>query len=339
MKKNILLAISVLLFLSVSAQENIILNNNISGSNQVRIARDYVEMRPGFEFSAIMSDFYFLAKTNPDIILPVNYDKPITTWTTNLPVGSLPGTANVSPTGAASYQIPIEVPPGTAGMQPNLSIAYSSQSPDGLLGVGWTVTGLSAITRAPATLYHNGFIDGVDFDDNDQFALDGQRLICVNGEYGKQGSRYRTEIESFSDIELTWATQNSGAQKFKVTTKNGTEMQYAYTENSRIQTTKPNDWTINFWLLNEIKDPLGNYMKIEYLEQDGVFYPKRIDYTGNSNTGLATYNSVRFYYEERADKSFAYIGGGGLETKLVLYKIVTYSGDKAVKTYLFNYAK
>ena len=54
-------------------------------------------------------------------------------------VGTIIGEANVSQTGGATYQIPIEVPKGVAGFQPDISISYSSQSGAGLLGYGWSL--------------------------------------------------------------------------------------------------------------------------------------------------------------------------------------------------------
>ncbi len=59
----------------------------------------------------------------------------------------LPGQFDVSPTGAALYSVPIEVPPGTGGMSPALTLDYDSDGGNGLLGVGWNLGGLPSIGR------------------------------------------------------------------------------------------------------------------------------------------------------------------------------------------------
>ncbi|WP_089376017.1 SpvB/TcaC N-terminal domain-containing protein [Methylobacillus rhizosphaerae] len=48
-----------------------------------------------------------------------------------------PGNFSVGNDGSANYSIPLSVPPGTAGMAPTLSLNYSSQSGNGLVGIGW----------------------------------------------------------------------------------------------------------------------------------------------------------------------------------------------------------
>lgn len=90
--------------------------------------------------------------------------------------GYTPVETGVSDTGAAQIGIPIVVSPGTAGMQPKLSINYSSQGGNGPLGVGFSLSGLSTISRVGRTVAQDGVKGGVNFDANDRYALDGQRL-------------------------------------------------------------------------------------------------------------------------------------------------------------------
>ena len=78
-------------------------------------------------------------------------------------VGALPGDASVDNTGSASYSMPLAVPPGTAGIQPSLGITYSSRGGNGALGIGFTLSGLSSISRMASDRIHDGVIDGVEF--------------------------------------------------------------------------------------------------------------------------------------------------------------------------------
>nr|VFK80785.1 MAG: virulence plasmid B protein [Candidatus Kentron sp. SD] len=69
-------------------------------------------------------------------------------------VGSIPGQLSVRQ-GAAVYTIPIQIPPGVAGMQSDLAITYNSNAGNGLLGVGFSLSGLSTITRCGQTIAQN----------------------------------------------------------------------------------------------------------------------------------------------------------------------------------------
>src|SRR5882672_11705027 len=102
--------------------------------------------------------------------------------------GSTPGSFRVTESGAAEYRIPIQVPPGIAGMEPALALVYNGQAGNGLLGVGWNLEGLSSITRCPRTVAQDGVKGGANYDANDRFCLDGQRLMAISGTYGADGT-------------------------------------------------------------------------------------------------------------------------------------------------------
>lgn len=242
--------------------------------------------------------------------------------------GTASGSFNVNANGAATYNIPIDVPPGTAGVQPNLSLGYSSEATNSLLGWGWSVNGLSAISRCPTTYAQDGYLDGVDFDSNDQFCLDGQRLIPV------ATNEYRTQIDKFSKIVAYNITSN-GPSYFKAWTKSGEEMEFGVTEDSRIQAQGKS--AILTWAQNKVKDTVGNYFTISYYEDNaqGHFRPTRIDYTGN--TGLQPYNYVTFEYQTRPDNISRYLSGSKTSLPVRLTNIKTYAEGTLVNDYRMQY--
>lgn len=256
---------------------------------------------------------------------------------------STPSTFQVSETGAAVYEVPIKVPPGTAGMEPRLSLAYNSQHGNGLLGMGWSLSGLSTITRCPRTLAQDGVRGGVNFDSNDRFCMDGMRLVAVSGSYGANGTEYRTERESFSRIVSYGQVTGpgSGPQWFKVWTKSGQILEYGNDSpdyNSRIEVQSTVTDTVRLWALNKVTDTSGNYFTISYIEDrtNGDFRPDRIDYTGTSST--AAIASVRFTYEARSDIAPAYITGSKVEIRNRLINVKTYSSaTQLVRDYRLQY--
>src|SRR3978361_1007263 len=153
---------------------------------------------------------------------------------TGTPGGSLPASFGVSETGSATYTLGLDVPPGTSGMAPKLGLTYDSRAESSALGTGWALTGLSSVIRCPATLAQDGFIDGIDFDANDRFCLDGQRLVAVSGVYGASGTEYRTEHETFSRVH-SYGLAGGGPQGFVGGLKNGLTYSYGATADSRVE--------------------------------------------------------------------------------------------------------
>ncbi len=145
----------------------------------------------------------------------------------------IPGKFDVSPVGAAAYTIPIQVPPGIGDIEPKLALSYNSRSGNGLLGVGWSLAGLSAITRCPQTNPQDGNRTGINYTSSDRFCLDGKRLMPIAGTtYGAANSEYRTEIDDFSKIIAYGSAVGGGPSYFVVKTKDGRTLEYGNTTSS-----------------------------------------------------------------------------------------------------------
>ncbi|MEI9988944.1 MAG: FG-GAP-like repeat-containing protein [Rhizomicrobium sp.] len=248
----------------------------------------------------------------------------------------VPGQFAVSSTGAATYMIPITVPPGTAGMVPALSLSYSSQSGDGIVGWGWALSGLPSVVRCPKTLAQDGVHGGVRYDSNDRFCLEGQRLVAISGTYGADSTEYRTEIDGFSKI-VSYGAAGSGPSYFRVWTKSGQIMEFGNSTDSKLLAVGTS--TARSWAVNKIGDRKGNYLTVSYTNDatNGQAYPTRVDYTGNASAGLGPYNSVQFVYATRGDITPTYQAGSLQQTTVVLTNIKTYQGANLVYDYRLAY--
>ena len=248
------------------------------------------------------------------------------------PVGATPGSFAVSPSGAATYSIPLAVPPGTNGMAPQLSLHYNSQGGNGLVGMGWSIGGLSVIHRCGSTIAIDGVKGGVNHDAHDKFCLDGERLISIGG------NEYRTQHESWQKVVAVGGTA-SDPSYFTVTAKEGTIQYYGATADSRVEA--QGKTVARLWALNKVEDRNSNYLAVIYQEDNanGDYRPARIDYTGNAGTGTPIYNSVYFDYIPfgvlRPDVTPLYEGGSVIKVMQRLHKIRTSVG--ASREYRLNY--
>ena len=254
------------------------------------------------------------------------------------PPMTVPGAFAVNAQGAATYSIPITVPPGTSGMIPHLSLGYVSGRGDGIVGVGWQLDGLPSITRCPRTVQLDGVHGGVNYDNNDRFCLNGQRLMVINGgTYGADGSEYRTEIESFTRV-IAHGSAGNGPAWFEVHDRSGMYMEFGNTTDSRILAVGTS--TARAWALDMMRDTKGNYYTVSYTNDttNGQFYPNRMDYTGNANVSLSTYNSVQFIYNtSRPDVTPMYQAGSVIQTTVLLTDVKTFQGSNLVTDYKLAY--
>jgi len=271
--------------------------------------------------------------------------------------GLVRGSFSVGSSGAANYIIPIEVPPGMNGLQPNLGLAYNSQAGNGLLGVGWGLVGIPAITRCPKTLAQDGKIEKVKLKNSvrysDSLCLGGQKLIAVNGDYGADGTEYRTEVDSFQKIISHSARRYP--LSFTVYRRDGSVIEYGGLDaNNAIQKVVQyynsygsTGWTRHYysWSIREVRDSSGNRMTYHYrdTEDERQILIDSINYFYVN--GVAE-QSVRFVYSqdtnsaiqtERPDIMSGYMAGAKLSTTKLLTNVQTQSNGNLVRDYRLSY--
>ncbi len=247
-------------------------------------------------------------------------------------VGSVGGVFSVLPSGAASYTIPIEAPPGIGGMAPKLSLSYNSQAGNGFVGIGWTLNGLSAISRCAATLEPDGFNDAADFDSNDRFCLDGKKLILVgSGSYGALNSEYRTEIDGFSRVMAVGGMSGDPAS-FTVRARTGETMLYGTRSNARIEAQGRTQAML--WALTTITDTAGNKMEFYYDETtaNSEYVPTRVEYAFSGGVSRAR---IEFEYRTQSSPK-QYFAGSVVRNTRLLQTVTTYA-DQAVRDYHLDY--
>lgn len=212
-------------------------------------------------------------------------------------------------TGAATLSIPIVVPPGRKNVQPNLSLSYSSNSSNGLCGVGWSV---------PAPAIQRSTKKGVpNYAEAGDFTAGGEELINIGGD------EYRSKIES-SFTKYTYVSDNN---KWLAHDKTGTEYTFGSIDSSRM--TRPDSPDRVFaWYIDKAADVYGNAITYEYEKQDNFVYLKYVYYTENSvsNPALSADKKVEFVYEssERPDKIYSNNAGWPVIMKKRLQKIRIY---------------
>lgn len=302
----------------------------------------------GFLVSAQTTEGEIVSETT--IIKRIPSDDPINTTTnktllsgvmaaTNAPtgtsaeVGITEGELSVSLNGNANYTIPIAVPKGINNVEPQISITYNSQNGlSGTVARGWDISGVSSITRIPATKFHDGVIDPVDFNTLDRFALDGQRLIVKSGTTGVYGADKTVyETEYFSNTKITSYGvspfgSNYGPAYFLVEYPDGSKAYYGNSTNSR----SIMEWSILYW-----QNAQGVRINYDYISINNTLYIDTIKY-GNSYDN-APINEIKFGYEERIFPENSYVGGQNIiRSKRIKAIKITTSGI-GYRNYSFSY--
>jgi RHS repeat-associated protein len=116
-------------------------------------------------------------------------------------------------------------------------------------------------------------------------------------------------------------------------------MEYGTSTNSQLLVNNPaNNSNIPLvYYLSKVTDKNGNYYTYDYYNQNGEVTIKEIKYTGNANAGILPYNSVKFYYDIRNDKTTSYFKGNALTKQLILREIEVFCEGISFKKYVPTY--
>ncbi|MCY1020499.1 RHS repeat-associated core domain-containing protein [Pyxidicoccus sp. MSG2] len=276
--------------------------------------------------------------------------------------GNVDSVSGVSPDGQATYTIPLWVPAGRASIQPDLSLRYVGNGGNGPLGMGWSLSGTSRITRCRRTVVQDGAAEPVTFTAADAFCLDGQRLVAVQGAYGAAGTEYRTEMDSFAKV-VSLDTDAMGPAFFRVYLKDGKVLTYGQLNGStftgeRIRVAPAGDTDFSTtrdglahryaWALARMEDRSGNFLSLHYTVEDDAAHSgyehllTRMEYTGSSmGAGAPPKRFVSFEYEARPDASTQFVSGFKLRTRKRL-KALRMHGPRPdapglLRSYVFTY--
>ncbi len=201
-------------------------------------------------------------------------------------VGTIAGSFSVSDRGSAIYAIPIELPPGR-GVEPAIALRYSSSTGNGPLGLGWSIEGLSMISRCIRTYAQDALAAPITGTDADALCLDGQRL--------KQTGtlEYHTAVDTFALVKgIDSDPSTPEPESFVAYTKDGRIIEFGATDDSRLMLDSS---TVRSWAVDRISDRAGNFMTINYrntLSADlstgeagtAELLPDTIEYSGHGSS-------------------------------------------------------
>ena len=226
------------------------------------------------------------------------------------------GGGEINPNGTFTYQIPIEVPSGRQGIQPNLSLRYRSDKGNGLLGIGWILTGLPAIARMNSGA-------GIEFQGNDTY------VFMPNGwDQGFQDPRQRlvkTSFHTFHTLRddrsrykssLTWDRSCGDGPCYWVV-EDGNGNSYFFGGDHFHPRTSAAIWGnapdrangrfgIQTWLLYKVKDWHGNYYQVDYSEGKPltIFYTMHdLEDPWCNERNISNCKKIQFEWEDRPDST------------------------------------
>lgn len=237
-------------------------------------------------------------------------------------VGDIPFQTNTTPMGALTYTVPIECFQNPKGLQPNISLVYNSMAGNGIAGMGWSISGLSSISRVNSSQYYDGEVKAATFSDDCAYALDGVRLVK------KKGTDYFVTEQGNIIVKADFKIAHT---QFDVFFPNGNKAIYKaiYKEDINGYIGIPN---ISY-AISQMEDRYGNKIIYGYENVGDVPYIKHIYYASNTDGSSA---DISFSYKTIKTGVPSYFDGKAYTQPYLLEQITVEGHDKTENAYSFS---
>ncbi len=272
----------------------------------------------------------------------------VTPGAPTVPAGTLAQSFSISGAGNATLVLPLTVVPGRAGVEPALSLTYGSDAAgsSGILGAGFSLSGVSSITRCGSDLAQDGEIRGVRHDASDNLCFSGQRLVVTGAQPGLL--EFRTFPDTFAKIVGHYASEADkpgNALSFQVFLPSGLVIDLGTSEGSKPLAL---GGVARAWLADKVHDGRGNAMTFDYCfaedPADGYTAEYALDeirYTGfEGSPALPPSRAVKLVYGTKhpRDLRTLHASGMALQSSLRLEEIRMLGPEDAlVRRYAFTY--
>jgi RHS repeat-associated protein len=279
--------------------------------------------------------------------------------------GPTPGHFEVTHDGAASYTVPLWVPEGKGGLKPNLALVYNSRDGGGVVGVGWTLAGVSEIRRCPKDYIHWGTVAPITFSNPSPLATSPPYALCLDGKLlrpdvaGREPASYYVDDDPRIKVNVV-SYDTQGPVQFRVQDGDGRTLTYGGTQNSRLegQATQIIATTCTggiecpiggfpltesarlAWSMSRIEDAYSNRLDFTYSDlswpaDSRPHYLTQIDYVdGLTNQSR---RRIEFFYQARPDFEDDYVAGMRLVQNARLYSIDMYAPNPVTTTRVRHY--
>ncbi|WP_288444082.1 RHS repeat-associated core domain-containing protein [uncultured Chryseobacterium sp.] len=239
------------------------------------------------------------------------------------------GNIEVNRVGQLQFSLPLDLPPGIKTVSPQVGLVYNSETENGIAGYGWSISGITTISRTGKNIENEGEVKGVQMDFSDYYSFNGKRLVLKSGVYGKDGAEYVTEKYSNTKFKsIGTAAGWYGPEYWEVTFEDGSQAWYGRGADSRI----PTEYNISEW-----KDPQGNYISYSYAQGTRTAMISSISWGGNKDLNKPHMNTIQFSYNDRDLKEESYVQGLKSYQNKILSEVKVLTNNNQFKRYSIEY--